>query len=76
MELCNRVQCYAEDCRGTYLCATKHDDAQQIVGVFPPERSPNAGIRHTIGFGTLRFGEKVDHRLTVSFHLSLYNIAH
>lgn len=27
-----------------------------------PERSPNEGIKHTIGFGTLRFGERVDHK--------------
>jgi len=56
-ELCLEVQCYAEECRGAYFCTAEHDDAQQVVGVLPPERSPNGDVKHTIKFGTLRFGE-------------------
>jgi len=55
MELCHGAQCHAEECRGTYLCADEQDDAQQVVKVLPPERYPDEGIRHTIGFGTLKF---------------------
>ena len=63
MELCHRVQCYAKECRGTYLCATEQDDAQQVVRMLPPKRYPNESIKHIVGFGTLRFGEKVDHKV-------------
>ena len=45
-----------------YLCAVEQDDAQQVVRVLLPKRYLDEGIRHTIGFGTLRFGERVDHR--------------
>ena len=44
------------------MCAVEQDDAQQVVRVLPPERYLDEGIRHTIGFSTLRFGEWVDHR--------------
>ena len=62
MELCHEVQCYAEECRGMYLCSTKHDDTQQVVRVLSLERSLDEDIMHTIGFGTLRFGARLDHR--------------
>lgn len=57
MDLCHEVQGYEVECRGVYLCEKKHDDAQMFVEVFPPERSPNEGIRKSIGFGTLKCGE-------------------
>lgn len=63
MKLCHGIQGYVVECWGVYLCAAEHDDAQQFIEVFLPERSPDEGIRKSIGFGTLKFGERVDHRV-------------
>jgi len=57
MKLCLRVQFYEKECKGAYLCTTEHDDAQQVVGVLAPEKYPEGYIKHTIGFGTPKFGE-------------------
>lgn len=56
------------------MSATKDDDAWQVVEVFPLERSPNEGIRNTIGFGTLRFGEQVDDK--VDCELPFFTLQH
>lgn len=62
MDFFHRVKCYAEQWMGMYLCVVEHDGAQEVVKVLSLERSPDEGIKHTIGFGTLIFGEQVDHR--------------
>lgn len=46
-----------------YLSAAEDDDARQVVVMFSVERSLNEEIMHTIGFGTLIFGKRVDHNL-------------
>lgn len=61
-ELFLRVQCFAKECRGVYLCTTKHDDSQQVVGVLLMDKSPKRDVRCTIRFVTPIFGEQVDHR--------------
>lgn len=63
MDLCHGVRCYAKECRGTYLCAVDQEDAQQVVRVLLPERYPDEGVKYTIGFGTLIFVERFDHKV-------------
>jgi len=63
MRLCHGVQGYVVECWGVYLCVAEHDDAQQFIEVFFPEISLDEGIRISIGFGTLKFEERVDHRV-------------